>query len=416
MLSLVASILLLVKPAEAEIQCGDGAVPLSPSRNENGVEAVDVRHVSAADRQAAAAAIKLPGGGWRASVATMLEYSSLSDPALRLVAEARPGLAWQAIRPDSRMWLDLLRRQSPREIAAFIEDRETLVIPWTGLPEAVRSHVVRYARIATPPSDAAEVRLAAPTLLDPWPVTFIRPQVWDNDELLLSGMIGFNERLSDRWLKDEASLWLRAPEQYACWTSLRRGPLAVHYSRFLVESELKDVIEEVELTLAENLLWLGHTTPIQPIDLYLYAARDSDHFSHVAQQTGYALPEHRQVHQVVNATPGHELAHILAEDAWGAAGTDAASEGLAIYRSGYFDQMYLDMLQIRSALCKRDVFASFDYRPNDYLLAGGWIAFLDARFGTAVVKEIYSSATPEDVLAEKVGRDASSQFCAWLGE
>lgn len=126
-----------------------------------------------------------------------------------------------------------------------------------------------------------------------------------------------------------------------------------------------------------------------------------------------AVPQYHQAHQVIGATPGHEVVHLLSTQSWGPAGSAMASEGLAVYRSRAFDHHYKPIIAGRPRLCRVSPWA-FNDSDAHYLIASAWFALLDARFGREAVKELCLSTDPASVISDHPGSEAQAALCRWI--
>lgn len=388
---------------------GPSTVPI----NHDGVPAVTRDELSAEELERVRAITSSRRHPYRHALDRLIELAELSPEAVHYAARDLPGLAWQAYREDTRSWLRLVATLEPERREAL--RRERVVVPWDDMPPEFQR--VLKSELAPIDPSGAQAELTVLTVLRPLPVRFLRNQVVGPDgEVLGSGMLGFRERPARRILGGRAiQRWAEAGERFASWPEAKRfGPLLVHHDPRLTDEDAGAAAEAMVVALEATREWAGGG-PTADIHVFLYPDDGMPDYGLPAAYD-FALTDHRQIHQRLHATPGHELAHVALDEWWGDRGTTMVSEGAAVLLNGAMDPLAWarERGSIEAIGGFRELASAWELQTeDDYLAAAVFVAYAYQEHGVEELRAAWSSSDPVGELFEE-GADVEAAVETWL--
>lgn len=355
--------------------------------NEDRIALLDEATATAEERREAEDRQSRSSARWPDQVRALVALAEASPMVAWLLADSRPGLAWQALQEDSRGMLRVVGALSEAELDGLLVDGVTATIPASALDPATREVVG---------AQEGDLSVDRVTLLNPFPTHVLAI----SHEGRSTSFFAYPERMVAKSNGAALRAWRHAT--YRDWRVVTRGAITLRWSPRVPEAAAIDLAVSMDGYVGDLGAWAGFDATMEPpIDVLLYGSQaEADSLG--VGSLSFALPEDRQVHQLVGSTRGHELAHVLLHAHWGEPGTTMIDEGVATWRNGDLDMRtkpaHVDARSLRRL-------ADFDGSSAAYYSAALVCGWAEARLGVDGLKRMWASPDPITTLEKLVGTD-----------
>lgn len=253
-------------------------------------------------------------------------------------------------------------------------------------------------------------------------IYLIRTEGW------IGGDVGWQSSGSTRatrWRVDYyfgGAPWPRSP--YTEWESIRTEHILLRHPPDSTRQESPTTYAQAYESAYTHICdVLGIQPPQRPVIVWLY---DDDRHAKLLHpsQLNFARPDDWEVHMRRSASPGHEIAHVLLQHAWGRRGNEVMSEGLATWLDGTGrDRREALRRQLRGrpriSLAELvDAFGSLDSRVS-YATAACLVVWLHKHHGLAGLRAAYQAEDLRASLEQITGLawgSIESSWSDWLGD
>lgn len=341
--------------------------------------------------------------GWRNVVRTLVTLSEEPLATAWAMRDHHPGLAIQALRSDTRAWLQLLAKRPNSDITALLSG-QALDIPWEEVPGELQEPIT--GNLLVEPGAFAHLQ-AIPMI--PILLRGIEAEVRTPHRVIYGPVFGGGEPGIDMITRHRVKGFVRAESLYRSWLALDIDrPVKVHYAPEIPEPLAQQKSAEMSSAAQSIQTWAGASLPSDyQVDVFLYPTGGMPRYG-LEADTDFSIISEHQVHQQLGSTRGHELTHIILSELWGPPGTEIMSEGVATFMNLDFDSVerarrngvceWVDLLSLE---------AEFHGFGSEYLAAGAFVAFAESRIGRDHVRTLWSSPTPIEDLSLTIGVSAA---------
>lgn len=337
-------------------------------------------------------------GGFGKRVATLSSLAAEPEIVGWLVDQRRPGRGWEAIQPTNRLWLQIIGRLDPAILGALLQGRSDYEFPLDGSgtdlsllfpDDRVAEDAIAYVR-------RKRVWFPVPMLLLQ---TGFRTQNGDVE----GPTLGFPPSLVKLLLGGRLRAWQDAAPFFRSMRTFQGCAVRVHVSPAISEEGAVSAAEGICAQTASISRWIGFEA--RQADVFVYSEGEREGLG--LPPWDFALPRFSQVHQGEHSTRGHEVAHVLLQQAWGQQGSAWAGEGIATLLNGDFDPVGRACQQLPDEFDFDVLAADFAFDDESYYAAAVVAAFVSQQFGGGGVQAYYQSRRPRETIATLAGVDAA---------